>query len=95
VTDAPQADTDTAPTALYALSPSPSDEEGTLDWLRMTLEQDEACKQAGRWEAPQADQAPMGLCRNCHVRFSCPSVGKPFLWDAGAEQVDELEPYEF
>ena len=83
------------PKALYVLSPSLSDVEGTLDWLRMTLEQDEACKQAGKWEAPEADQVPMGLCRNCQVGFSCPSVGKPFLWDAGAEQADELESYEF
>jgi ATP-dependent exoDNAse (exonuclease V) beta subunit len=83
------------PKALYELSPSPSDEAGTLEWLRMTLEQDETCKQSGKWEAPEADQAPQGLCRNCQVRFSCPSVRTPYLWDSGAEQADELDPYEF
>jgi hypothetical protein len=81
--------------ALHELTPSPSDEAGTLDWLRMTLEQDETCKQSGKWEAPEADQAPQALCRNCQVRFSCPSVGKAFPWDASALQADEDEAYEF
>lgn len=83
------------PKAMYELSPSLSDLDGTLDWLRMTLEQDETCKQLGKWEAPEADQVPVGLCRNCQVRFSCPSVMTPFLWDAGAAQPDEAETYEF
>ena len=83
------------PKALYELSPSPSDLDGTLDWLRMTLQLDETCKQLGKWEAPEADQVPVGLCRNCQVRFSCPSVMTPFLWDTGAAQADEDEPYEF
>jgi hypothetical protein len=81
--------------ALYELSPSPSDDDGTLEWLRMTLEQDESCKQSGKWEAPEADQAPQALCRNCQVRFSCPSVKTPYLWEASAVQADELDQYEF
>jgi hypothetical protein len=71
------------------------DEDGTLDWLRRALELDETCKQLGRWEAPEADQAPQGLCRNCQVRFSCPSVRTPSLWDADAVPADDLESYEF
>jgi putative RecB family exonuclease len=83
------------PKALHVLAPSPSDDDGTLDWLRMTLQLDEACKEAGRWEAPESDQLPDMLCQNCQVRFSCPSVRAPSLWDSGAEQGDELESYEF
>jgi hypothetical protein len=83
------------PKALHVLAPSLSDDDGTLDWLRMTLQLDEACKEAGSWEAPESDQVPVMLCQDCKVRPSCPSVMAPFSWDSGAEQGDELESFEF
>jgi|SRR6266852_2796458 len=69
-------------------------DEVMQEWLRNVLEKEERYSREGQWLPPDAEYVPEKICKECLIRYSCPSVHFPWPWMGKAAKDDELDGYE-
>ena len=87
--------TERPPKALYQVPITEDDNDDVIEWLTDTLTNELQCEQQNQWNPPPPGEVPQQTCRNCGVRWSCPSFKQPFPWNTEESREDEDDSLEW